>query len=691
MPAGKIQPVVLTIVLVLALIAGGASPALAAWNGGHDAIGATNARTAWYFAEGTTRAGFSEYVCLLNPGASPAVAEFTYMLGNGQNISLKYDLPPTSRTTVNVGTQVPFGNDVSIKVSSDGPLVAERSMYFDYAGSWSGGHDVVGAAGPLKDWYFAEGCTRDGFDTYLSLQNPGDSQASLDLDYYCGDGKVETRKGITVGPRSRITVPVHDPSLGIGRSNDFHGDVSIKVHSANGVPVVAERPMYFNYRPYLTGGHDVVGAAAPATAWYFAEGCVRNGFDTFLCLGNPGNKAADINIYYYCADGRNEQRKGIKVPPRSRFTIPVFEAKNGIGRFNDAHGDFSIRVESANGVPVVAERPAYFSYRPFWTGGSDVVGATAPARSWYFAEGCTRPGFDTYLCIENPQDRDASVNITYYCADGLVIQKSGVNIGRESRFTVAVQDPSLGVGRYDDNRGDMSIKVESANGVKVIAERPMYFAGRWRTMDRNSLVASWHRGEFFSGNTKRNCVALTFDMETNGDITGQILDILKSKGVQATCFVTANLPARWGSVVVRMAAEGHEIGNHSVSHPFFTKISYAQADNELGQTEAAVNAVTGFTTKPYFRFPYGARNAGLIAHINALGYSSIYWAVDPQDWSNNSVAQVQATVLGQAHPGSIILMHDRAKTIAALPGIIDGLRARGFDLVTLSDLLYPGP
>ena len=435
----------------------------------------------------------------------------------------------------------------------------------------------------------------------------------------------------------------------------------------------------------------MVGAPAPAKSWYFAEGCTRDGFDTFLCLGNPGAEEARVNVYYYCADGNNEQRRDIRVAPRSRFTIPVHETANGIGRHNNTHGDFSVRVESSNGVPVVAERPVYFYYRPFWTGGHDVVGALEPKPQWYFAEGCTRLGFDTYLCIANASDRDASVNITYYCGDGSAVEKKDVRVAKESRFTIAVHDGALGIGRSDDRRGDVSIKVESSNGVKIIAERAMYFADRWRTIDRSAVAGAWGWGEVFNGNTARNTVALTFDMETNGATAGQILDILYSRGVKATCFVTGGYPGQYPGVVTRMAAEGHEIASHGVSHAMFTRISYAQVDSELAQTEAAVNALTGFSTKPYFRFPYGDRNAGLIGHVNSLGYLSVYWSVDPQEWSGNSVAAVQSTVLSQARNGSIILMHDRDKTVAALPGIIDGLRARGFNPVPLSEVLWPGP
>ncbi|MCG2796361.1 MAG: polysaccharide deacetylase family protein, partial [Actinomycetia bacterium] len=145
-------------------------------------------------------------------------------------------------------------------------------------------------------------------------------------------------------------------------------------------------------------------------------------------------------------------------------------------------------------------------------------------------------------------------------------------------------------------------------------------------------------------------------------------------------------------VVMRMADEGHEIGNHGVTHPQFTRIPPERVAAELGTTEAAVNRITGFTTKPYFRFPYGDRNVGVIAQVNSLGYLSMYWSVDPQEWrASNSVQSVINTVVGQSGPGAIVLMHDVPKTIAALPAIIDGLRARGFTLVTLTELLYPGP
>jgi len=689
---GPCTSIVRASLFLLVLVTLQAVPALAGWNGGHDSVGSTGTSRTWYFAEGSTRAGFSEFICLLNPNGRATEATLSYMLGTGQNIEKPYSLPPNSRTTVNVSDDVPAENDVSIKISSTEGIVAERPMYFIYKGAWSGGHDVVGATAPGREWYFAEGSTRAGFETYLCLGNPGDEDSTVRVDYYCADGKTVTREGIRLARRSRLTIPVHEDGLGIGRHDNDHGDFSVKIESSARAPIVAERPMYFSYRPYLTGGHDVVGATAPAKKWYFAEGCTRDGFDTYLCLGNPGDRDAVVTVRYRCADGIVEKREGIKVARKSRFTIPVHETPLGIGRNNNAHGDFSVEIGSSNGVPIVAERPAYFSYRPFWTGGYDSVGATAPKETWYLAEGSTREGFDTYLCMQNPGDSDAAVDVTYYCADGRIEERSGIRIPEESRFTIPVHEPGPGIGRFNDSRGDFAVKVASTNGVPLIVERTMYFASRWRTIDRNGLAAARGWGEVSRGNPSKNAIAMTFDIEGSAGLTNSILDIARQKGIQCTFFVLGGFAASHPDILVRMADEGHEIANHSFSHPWFTRISDAQLASELASTEAQIGQATAFTTKPYFRFPNGDRNSALIQRVNAEGYLSVYWTIDPQEWRSSASAEgVRSVVVSQASNGAIVLMHDRSITVQALPRIIDDIRARGFVPTTLSEALSPGP
>lgn len=109
-------------------------------------MGSKVARQTWYFAEGTTRAGFDEFICLQNPNQNKTTALLTYMLDDGDNFMEAYNLPGNSRVTVNVRDYVLEGHDVSIRAeSSDGTkIIVERPMYFDYNEVWPGGHDVLG-------------------------------------------------------------------------------------------------------------------------------------------------------------------------------------------------------------------------------------------------------------------------------------------------------------------------------------------------------------------------------------------------------------------------------------------------------------------------------------------------------------------------------------------------------------------
>jgi hypothetical protein len=138
-------------------------------------------------------------------------------------------------------------------VTSDQPIIAERPMYFNYNGVWTGGHDVVGATAPNSTFYFAEGTCRPNFDPYFCIQNPGSTAANVTLTYMKGDGTT-ANDTVSVAPNSRSTVI---PRNKLGTGNDPSHDFSTKVSSDQ--PIIAERPMYFNYNGVWTGGHDVVG------------------------------------------------------------------------------------------------------------------------------------------------------------------------------------------------------------------------------------------------------------------------------------------------------------------------------------------------------------------------------------------------------------------------------------------------
>jgi hypothetical protein len=128
-------------------------------------------------------------------------------------------------------------------------------MYFDYKGAWAGGHCVMGALSPSSAFYFAEGTCRPGFEPYICIQNPQDTDAAVHITYMLGDGSVQGQN-LTVVKNSRSTVNVKSF---LGEGDDAAHDFSARVDSTNGVQIIAERPMYFDYKGAWAGGHCVMG------------------------------------------------------------------------------------------------------------------------------------------------------------------------------------------------------------------------------------------------------------------------------------------------------------------------------------------------------------------------------------------------------------------------------------------------
>jgi len=329
-------------------------------------VGATAASKTWYFAEGETDTGFDEYLTLQNPNASTAHVTVTYMLDSGSTIVKNYDLIATSRFTRFVKDDVGAVAGVSVKIDSDLPIVAERPMYFSYGVSgWTGGYDVVGATIPSPVWYFAEGWTGPGFDEYLVFQNPNGSTAHLTITYMLASGGPIV-KTYNVNPTSHLRISVNGD---VGPSQA----VSVKIQSD--LPIVAERPMYFSYQSATgtawTGGHDAVGALAAFTTYYFAEGFTGGGFEEYLTLQNPNTSIAHVTITYMLADGSTIV-KNYDLNATSRFTVLVN---------SDVGPDKAVSVKIQSDLPIMAERPMYFSYPSAsgpLTGGHDVVGFQAP-------------------------------------------------------------------------------------------------------------------------------------------------------------------------------------------------------------------------------------------------------------------------------------------------------------------------
>jgi photosystem II stability/assembly factor-like uncharacterized protein len=463
----------------------------------------------YYFAEGTTRPGFEPYLCIANPGEAEAIVAIDYMLGDGTQKEQSLAVPPASRATVPASSVLGSADDDAhdfgavVTCTNGQVIVAERPMYFDYRNSepdpvsmpsWTGGHCVVGAADPAITWYFAEGYTGPGFEEWICVLNPGDEMAYLTMRFQTQEEGEKTVAGWGVPPHSRISLKVND-ILG----PDYQ--CSLALESTR--PVVAERSMYFHYdyraeRSFTaqsspdehytgviienprTGGHCVVGAASLSNTFYFAEGSTRFGFDEYLTIQNPGTEPITVDAVYQFAPGQGDNiEASYTVEPGRRHTVSV-DIDSGW------HKDVSVRLTSDS--LFLAERPIYFNYNGFgaggnvaihgvepgWAGGSCVIGATATAREWLFAEGYTGTGFQEWLTLYNPGDADAAVEITYYTQEEGILPARTATVPAGTRLNLRVND-SAGPDYQ------LSCRVTVVSGPGIVAERPMYFdyGGAW--------------------------------------------------------------------------------------------------------------------------------------------------------------------------------------------------------------------
>jgi peptidoglycan/xylan/chitin deacetylase (PgdA/CDA1 family) len=192
-------------------------------------------------------------------------------------------------------------------------------------------------------------------------------------------------------------------------------------------------------------------------------------------------------------------------------------------------------------------------------------------------------------------------------------------------------------------------------------------------------------------------VALTFDAGANADAVPSILATLEATGATGTFFLTGRWTESFPDLARRIAGR-YPIGNHSVSHPSFTGLTDEEVRAEIDDAERTIVRVTGRSTKPLFRFPFGDRDARTIALVNDAGYGSIRWTVDTLGWKGTSGGMsadaVVTRVLDTACAGQIVLMHvgshptDGSTLDAdALPTIVRELRDRGYRFVTLPEAL----
>jgi peptidoglycan-N-acetylglucosamine deacetylase len=207
---------------------------------------------------------------------------------------------------------------------------------------------------------------------------------------------------------------------------------------------------------------------------------------------------------------------------------------------------------------------------------------------------------------------------------------------------------------------------------------------------RAALAAAGRCFEHGHRDTPR--VALTFDDGPDPVNTRRVLEILDRYGARATFFCVGHHVAALPDEVRRIAAAGHELGNHSWSHPYLPDLTPEQLREQIDRTGEAVARVTG-EAPTLFRPPYGALTPEVLAALEGHPTTPTMFDVDSRDWTRPGPERIAATVLESAGPGSVVLMHegggDRGQTVLALPSIIEGLLERGLELVTVGELPAP--
>ncbi|MFH1151204.1 MAG: DUF5719 family protein [Actinomycetota bacterium] len=430
------------------------------WDGGHDVTGWSEPAGNLYFAEGTTRNGFEEYLILRNPGANAADVTIEYLFGGGSASAQQLVLEPWAGASIRVNDAVGPDRDVSVAIDSSEGLVAERQMYFNYKGVWTGGHASRGVGAPSGTWHFAEGTTRGGFAEWLCLQNPADTDGVAEITYFLGTGENRVQQ-LALPANSRQTV---DVNAVVGPEQD----VSVTVESS--VPVIAERPMYFDYKSAWRGGHTACGSEDLAGEWYFAEGTTRSGFEEYLCVLNPGPEVPVTVEYMFSGQSSATATYVLRASARTTFFI------------NEAVGperDVSIRVTCAQDI--LCERPMYFWYHGALEGGHDVLGSTGGGTEWYFPTTSAGTGAEPWLCVMNPGSEENPVTVEVF-GEGGGYHKDDLAMPARSRSTLDLSAASAGL-------GSPWLKVSAP--AEVIVERPCYFSYEPSVEPGAFAIATW--------------------------------------------------------------------------------------------------------------------------------------------------------------------------------------------------------
>lgn len=190
----------------------------------------------------------------------------------------------------------------------------------------------------------------------------------------------------------------------------------------------------------------------------------------------------------------------------------------------------------------------------------------------------------------------------------------------------------------------------------------------------------------YIGNTKERAVALMVNVDWGEDVLPDMLNIFQANNIKVTFFITGRFAKNFPDIVKKIAAEGHEIGNHGYSHPHPDKISKEKNKEEIIITEKIFKDL-GIISRPIFAPAYGEHKQHVVDAAHELGYKTLMWTVDTVDWQNPSPNTIIQKIIKRADNGALILMHPKKCTLDALPNIIKSLVKEKFVFKKVTEII----
>ena len=406
-----------------------------------------------FFAEGAESPFFQARYALFNPGPRGVTSYLRSQPSDGHvSRGSPSKLNPQQRreyTTVADG-------EFSYIVESDGPLVVDRTMVWDATGY--GSHAETAVTAPSRTWLFAEGATHGGFDLFYLLQNPGATDADVEVTYLRPRPLAPVTRTYAVRAQSRRTIWVDGEGLELSAT-----DLAARISATQ--PIVVERAMYLSSGGVTFAGGTVgAGVTDAAGRWFLAEGATGPYFDMFILIANPTPPDTRIRVTYLLPDGAN-LTKEYDVPGESRRTIAVDLEDPRL-----ANTPVSALVESLDGHGIVVERAMWWPDGD-WQEGHLSAARTVTGPRWAFADAeVGGPAHaETYVLIANTSVTAGTATVQFILPDGTMLTRV-IHLAAQSRTTLAASGvvPSDGVAPV------RFATLVSADGLELVVERAVY-------------------------------------------------------------------------------------------------------------------------------------------------------------------------------------------------------------------------